>query len=89
MLGGYTWASRLDTSGKTIHLNVYLLMSATRTIPLPGGGQAKVMMESEMPWKGRTEMKFEAPEGWKWTVSVPKPDYAADVKVSCGGGPCG
>lgn len=81
MIGGYTWTTRIDASAKTIHLDIYLYLSATRTIPLPRGGEARVSMKSDMPWQGKTELKFEAPEGWKWAVRVPKPDYAADVKV--------
>ena len=82
LLGGYTWTSKVDISIKTINLDIYLYLSASRNISLPGGGEAKVEMKSEMPWNGRTELSFSAPEGWKWTVRVPKPDYAADVKVS-------
>ena len=66
-----------------IHLDVYLCLSATRTFSLPGGGEAKVVMKSEMPWEGKTELTFSAPKDWNWTVRVPKPNYASDVKVSC------
>ena len=72
----------MNTSTKTIDLDIYLYLSASRNISLPGGGEAKVEMKSEMPWNGKTELSFSAPEGWKWTVRVPKPNYAADVKVS-------
>jgi len=82
MLGGYTWTSKVDASSKTIHLDIYLYLSASRSISLPGGRKAKVEMKSEMPWKGKTELSFSAPEGWKWTVRVPKPNYVADIKVS-------
>ena len=39
-------------------------------------------MASEMPWQGKTSINLEAPEGWRWDVKVPHPDYAAEYKVS-------
>lgn len=82
MLGGYTWAAKLDASSKVINLDVYLLLSASRTIELPNGESAKVVMESEMPWNGKTSWKFEAPEGWSWRVRLPQPEYAENINVS-------
>ena len=82
MLGGYTWATKLDTSKKIIELNVYLLLSATRTIPLPGGEEATVEMISEMPFNGNTSFKFNAPSAWKWIVRLPSPEYATNITIS-------
>ncbi|ORY29330.1 hypothetical protein BCR39DRAFT_559136 [Naematelia encephala] len=82
MIGGYTWTVNIDENEKTINLDTYLFVSASRTIQLPGGGVAKVDMKSGMPWVGNTEWTFEAPEGWKWEVKVPKPDYASDINIS-------
>jgi DUF1680 family protein len=82
MLGGYTWATQLDESTKTIELNIYLLLSATRTIPLPNGEEATVEMMSEMPFSGHTSFNLNAPEGWKWVLRLPSPEYATDIKIS-------
>lgn len=82
MLGGYTWAAKVDERSKTIRLDVYLLLSATRTIQLPNGETAKVDMESQMPWKGRTSWSLSAPEGWKWNLRLPRPEYAENIQVS-------
>jgi DUF1680 family protein len=81
MLGGYTWTSRVDGREKVIHLDVYLFVSATNEIALPGGQNARVSMETSMPWHGETKWTVEAPEGWSWELRVPEPDYAADIKV--------
>jgi DUF1680 family protein len=82
MLGGYTWAAKLDEGAKTINLDVYMLLSASRTIELPNGESATVIMKSEMPWNGQTQFKFKAPEGWSWRVRLPQPEYAEAIKVS-------
>jgi DUF1680 family protein len=82
MLGGYTWASNVDSTSKTINLDVYLLLSASRTISLPSGETAQIEMKSEMPWNGKTRFTASAPEGWKWKLRLPQPEYAEDVKVS-------
>ncbi|WVR07708.1 hypothetical protein IAU60_004750 [Kwoniella sp. DSM 27419] len=82
MIGGYTWAAKVDERGKTINLDVYLFVSASRTIHLPGGESATVSMVSEMPWEGTTRFTFDAPEGWQWSVRLPKPAYAENVKLS-------
>jgi DUF1680 family protein len=82
MLGGYTWATKLDTSKKIIELNVYLLLSATRTIPLPNGEEATVEMISEMPFNGNTTFNLSAPGEWKWVVRLPSPEYATDIIIS-------
>lgn len=83
MLGGYTWSADVDVSSKTIHLDVYILLSAARTISLPGG-DATVKMTSKMPNEGETRISFSAPDGWKWAVRLPSPEYADNIKVgSC------
>lgn len=82
MLGGYTWRVSVDETNQVINLDVYLFISATRTIDLPGGHMAHVTMQTEMPWTGKTEWRVEAPEGWKWNVKLPVPKYAKTVKVS-------
>jgi DUF1680 family protein len=82
MLGGYTWATKVDTSGKIIKLDVYLLLSASRTIPLPNGESATVDMNSEMPFNGKTNWKLNAPSGWKWQLRLPSPEYAENIHVS-------
>jgi DUF1680 family protein len=82
MLGGYTWHVAVDEAKQVINLDVYLFISATRTIDLPGGQAAQVTMQTEMPWAGKTAWKVEAPEGWKWNVQLPVPKYAKNVKVS-------
>jgi DUF1680 family protein len=82
MLGGYTWATKLDTSKKIIELNVYLLLSASRTIPLPNGEEATVEMISEMPFNGNTTFKLNAPSDWKWVVRLPSPEYAINITIS-------
>ena len=81
MLGGYTWSANVDESSKTIHLDVYLLIAASRVIEIPGG-QAKVTMQSSLPSRGEVSFEFEAPEGWKWAVRLPQPEYAENIKVS-------
>ncbi len=81
MLGGYTWDARVDSGSKKIALNVYLFISAERTINLRQGQTAKVTMRSEMPWRGKTEWVLEAPEGWTWDLQLPVPGYAENVKV--------
>jgi hypothetical protein len=35
-----------------------------------------------MPWKGETSWEMDAPEGWTWEITVPKPNYAANFQVS-------
>jgi DUF1680 family protein len=82
MLGGYTWAAKLDSPAKVINLDVYILLSASRTIELPNGESATVNMISEMPWNGKTQWKFDGPEGWSWRVRLPQPEYAENIKVS-------
>lgn len=74
MIGGYTWAVKSSTS-KRIDLDVYLFISATRSID----GHT-VKMISKMPWQGETEWEFD--EGVEWHVRVPKPAYATNIKVS-------
>jgi len=59
-----------------------LLLSAERTISLPDNETAIVTMTSGMPWIGKTHWSFDAPEGWKWAVRIPKPNYAEDIDVS-------
>jgi hypothetical protein len=81
MLGGYTWSADVDESSKTIHLDVYLLIAASRVIEIPGG-QAKVTMQSSLPSRGEVSFEFEAPKGWKWAVRLPQPEYAENIKVS-------
>ncbi|ORY23683.1 hypothetical protein BCR39DRAFT_472930 [Naematelia encephala] len=82
MLGGYTWCLKIHENTKTILLDVYLYLSATRTVQLPTGRIATVEMESGMPWKGTATLKFDAPPDWKWEVRLPKPDYASNFKAS-------
>ncbi|WRT69314.1 uncharacterized protein IL334_006298 [Kwoniella shivajii] len=82
MLGGYAWSATIEEEKKVINLNVYILLSATRTIPLPNDKTATVTMNSGMPWTGQTDWDFKAPEGWQWKVRVPKPDYADNLKLS-------
>ena len=82
MLGGYTWAARVNEEAKKLELDVYLYLSATREIDLGAGGEkASVKMESGMPWKGETTWEFSAPEGWEWDIKIPAPGYAADIEV--------
>jgi DUF1680 family protein len=80
MLGGYTW--NVKTTHKHIRVDIYLFVSATRSIPLPDGASAKVTMRSEMPWAGDTNILVEAPEGYNWTIQVPIPAYATGYRVS-------
>ncbi|ORX35416.1 hypothetical protein BD324DRAFT_632751 [Kockovaella imperatae] len=82
MLGGYTWSAIVDEASKTINLNVWLFVSATRRIPLGNGQEASVTMKTDMPWYGRTSWQFDAPEGWTWAVRIPRPSYAENVKTS-------
>lgn len=67
---------------KRIFVDVYLLITATRTIQLGQGTIATVQMRSKIPWTGVTDFAFDAPEGWEWEVQLPKPNYASDIKVS-------
>lgn len=82
MLGGYTWAVSVDHANNIIRLDVYLLLSAARTIDLGQGQSATVEMRSEMPWHGDTKLAFSAPDGWMWEVKMPVPEYATDLNVS-------
>nr|XP_018259402.1 uncharacterized protein I303_08330 [Kwoniella dejecticola CBS 10117]OBR81560.1 hypothetical protein I303_08330 [Kwoniella dejecticola CBS 10117] len=82
ILGGYTWNTKLDETAKTIKLDIYLFVSAEKTVDLPGGGKAKVNMSTEMPWKGKVDVTTEAPEGWAWEIRIPTPEYAENVKFS-------
>lgn len=82
LLGGYTWSANVDADNKSISLNVLLLLSATRTIPLGDGVTATVTMKSGMPFQGHTTFEFAAPEGWSWDLHLPSPGYATDVTVS-------
>lgn len=82
MLGGYTWATKVDSAAKVINLDVYLLLSASRTIPLPNGESATVEMSSEMPFNGKNDWKLNAPSGWKWNLRLPSPEYAENIVVS-------
>lgn len=81
MLGGYTWSVKVDPVAKIIKLDVYILLSASRVIDLGGGEQAKVKMQSDMPWQGASRMSFSAPGGWRWDVKLPKPEYATEIRV--------
>ena len=81
MLGGYTWRVNVDKSAKKISVIVYLYMSCTRSIDLPNG-RATITMQSGMPWKGETSWVMDAPEGWSWEITVPKPNYASNLQVS-------
>lgn len=85
MLGGYTWNAKVNAPAKTISVDVYLFVSASRKIELPGGETATITMKSEMPWQGKTEWEVNAPEGWKWELQIPTPSYASNVKVSVEG----
>ena len=83
LLGGYTWSVKaIDSKTRTIRLDVYLYLSATRKIQLPDGTSATATMSSEMPWQGKTTLKLEAPEGWRWKVNLPRPDYSSGFTVS-------
>ncbi|KAL7424687.1 hypothetical protein Q5752_000371 [Cryptotrichosporon argae] len=82
MLGGYTWATRVDAAAKTIGLDVYLLLSAARTVELGGGATATVKMSSGMPWAGGAGLELSAPDGWSWDLRLPKPGYATGVTLS-------
>lgn len=79
MLGGYTWTA--DVRDSTISLDVYLFLSATRSVTLPDGQSASVKMTSGMPWSGETKWELSGPEGVSWNVRVPTPGYARDIKV--------
>lgn len=81
MLGGYTWRVDVNESAKKISVVVYLYMSCTRSIDLPNGGKATITMQSGMPWKGETSWVMDAPEGWTWEVTVPKPKYADNLQI--------
>ena len=82
MLGGYTWAADVESESKVIHLNVWLYISAERTIPLGHGQNATVKMTTRMPWQGESVLDFNAPRGWTWEVLLPDPEYAKDSKTS-------
>jgi DUF1680 family protein len=82
MLGGYTWATKVDPVSQVINLDVYLLLSASRAITLPNGETAHVEMTSEMPWNGKTQWSLHAPGGWKWKLRLPQPEYAENIRVS-------
>lgn len=82
MLGGYTWAVKIDEHNKVIHLDVYLFVSAKRQIQLPSGETATVTMSTEMPWGGKAAWELSAPDGWNWTLRVPSPEYAEQPQVS-------
>ena len=81
-LGGYTWASALDEGNKRINLAVYLFVAAEKSIALPDGTTARVRMTTQMPWTGNVELSVIAPDSWSWSVAVPDPSWAANVKVS-------
>lgn len=81
MLGGYTWRAAVKETERVIKLDVYLFVSGSRKIDLPNGQTAEVTMRTEMPWKEKTEWEVKAPEGWRWEVQLPVPNYAANVKV--------
>ncbi|ORX39552.1 hypothetical protein BD324DRAFT_614130 [Kockovaella imperatae] len=82
LIGGYAWSVEPFTDEKrVIHLNVYLYLSATRSIPLPDGSVATVEMKSEMPWSSKTTLRFHAPEGWSWRVNLPRPGYASRFSI--------
>lgn len=76
IIGGYTWNAIVQPASKRIVIAVYLYIPATRTITLPGGQTATIIMETSMPWKGSAQWTLEAPAGWSWELSVPKPAYA-------------
>lgn len=82
LLGGYTWSTQ--TSAMTIGLNIYLYLSATRQVRLPGDTEvnAVVRMQSGMPWTGKTTLSFSAPDGWQWQINLPVPGYASNFKVN-------
>jgi hypothetical protein len=82
MLGGYTWAVKIDEHDKVIHLDVYLFVSARRQIQLPTGETATVTMSTEMPWEGKAAWDLSAPDGWNWALRVPSPEYAEQPQVS-------
>jgi DUF1680 family protein len=82
ILGGYTWNSKVESASKVIKLDIYLFVSATRTIALPDGTSAKVSMVTEMPWVGKANVETDAPEGWSWEIHVPTPAYAENITVS-------
>jgi hypothetical protein len=81
ILGGYTWSASVDPENQIVSVAVYLFVSATRRIALPGGREATVTMDTDMPWKGRTTWSVNAPEGWKVRLLLPRPAYAEDYKV--------
>ena len=81
MLGGYAWSANVYPSTKMIHLDVYILMSASRVIPLGNGQMAEVEMHSEMPWRGYTTVKVSAPADWQWSVKLPMAEYATNAAV--------
>lgn len=82
LLGGYAWSAKINQA--TIDLNIYLYLSATRRIRLQDSEQSEavVSMESEMPWAGKTILRFSAPESWQWRINVPVPGYAKDFSVN-------
>lgn len=82
MLGGYMWNAIVYEKTKTIEVSVYLYVAATRTIPLPGGGEATIRMTTQMPWTGGASWEVKAPNGWSWRLNIPCPAYASNVKVS-------
>ncbi|WVF71045.1 hypothetical protein IAT40_005842 [Kwoniella sp. CBS 6097] len=82
LLGGYTWASKVDYTNKVIDLDIYLFVSAKKKIDLPDWTVAEVQMTTEMPWTGKTTISVKAPEGWSWNVRVPTPEYAANININ-------
>lgn len=82
MLGGYTWSVNIDESNKTIHLDVYLFVTASRSIHLPDGSTATAKLSTEMPWEGQVTLDLSAGSGWTWTVRLPRPDYAENIQIS-------
>ena len=80
MLGGYTWSA--EVRDKTIHLDVYLFLSASRTISLPDGQSAQVDMKSAMPWSSETDIRVTAPAGYTWKLRLPCPSYASNYSTS-------
>ncbi|RKU40428.1 hypothetical protein DL546_003015 [Coniochaeta pulveracea] len=81
ILPGYVWSA--ETGQDFVEVNVYLYISAQRSIQLPnGGGTVEISMQSEMPWTGSVSVEVKAPESAKVSLRLPVADWMVQPKFS-------
>ena len=79
ILPGYIWNVGVDQN--TVNIDVYLYISAHRSITLPSGESVEITIRSEMPWEGSVQIDIKIPASAKVVLRLPIAEWMIQTQV--------